>query len=212
MHLVLAIILSYLLGSVPFGLLVTSWVRRVDVREHGSGNTGVTNVLRTAGLWPALVVLTLDVGKAVLVVTLSRWLSSDSILEVAAAISVLVGHNWSVFVKFGGGKGIATGVGALFALSPIAGLVALLVGLPLIVMSRYVSLGSIFGAMSALVSVPALAALAPDVQMSVPSPIYLLYPAVCVPMIMFKHSDNIRRLIGGRERKLGEVVNQDAAQ
>ncbi len=207
MCLVLTIILSYLLGSVPFGLLVTSRVRRLDVREHGSGNTGMANVLRIAGLWPALVVLTLDLGKAVLVVTLSRWVSSDPILAVAAAISVLFGHNWSIFIKFGGGKGIATGAGALLALSPIAGLIALLVGLPLIAIFRYVSLGSIFGTLSALVSVPVLYAFAPDIPMSVPLPIYMLYPVICVPMVIFKHSDNIRRLIGGRERKLGEIVD-----
>ena len=88
MCLVLTIILSYLLGSVPFGLLVTSWVSRVDVREHGSGNTGMTNVLRTSGLWPALLVLTLDVGKAVLVVTLSRIITSDHVITVFAAMSV----------------------------------------------------------------------------------------------------------------------------
>ena len=207
MCLVLTIILSYLLGSVPFGLLVTSWVSRVDVREHGSGNTGMTNVLRTSGLWPALLVLTLDVGKAVLVVTLSRILTSDDVIPVFAATSVLVGHNWSIFIKFGGGKGIATGLGALLALSPIAGLIAILTGIPIIAMTRYVSLGTILGSLSALISMPALYILAPNIQMSISSPIYIMYPVVCLPMIIFKHSENIRRLIGGRERKLGDVVD-----
>ena len=207
MCLVLTIILSYLLGSVPFGLLVTSWVSRVDVREHGSGNTGMTNVLRTSGLWPALLVLTLDVGKAVLVVTLSRILTSDDVIPVFAAMSVLVGHNWSIFIKFGGGKGIATGLGALLALSPIAGLIAILTGIPIIAITRYVSLGTILGSLSALISMPALYIFAPNIQMSISSPIYILYPVVCLPMIIFKHSENIRRLIGGRERKLGDVVD-----
>ena len=95
--------LCYLLGAVPFGLLVARLSRGIDVRDYGSGNTGVTNVLRTAGRWPALAVLALDAGKGVLPVLLARAIQPSPSLEVAVALSALVGHNWSVFLRFRGG-------------------------------------------------------------------------------------------------------------
>ncbi|MBI2856563.1 MAG: glycerol-3-phosphate 1-O-acyltransferase PlsY [Chloroflexi bacterium] len=202
----LVIPLSYLLGAIPFGLLVARLVKRIDVRRYGSGNTGTTNVLRTTGLKPALAVLLLDAGKGVLAVMLAKVVSPSPGLEVAAAIAVLVGHNWSVFIHFQGGKGTATGMGALCTLSPLAGLIVLVVGLPFIAIFRYISLGSIVGAVAALVSVVLLASLAPSVSLGAPSYIYIAYPAVGAPMLLFKHRGNIARLLRGQERKLGESV------
>ncbi len=130
----------YLLGAVPFGLLIARLVRRIDVRQYGSGNTGASNVLRAAGVWPALAVLVLDTGKGVLAVVLAKIIDPSPSLEVAAALSVLVGHNWSIFLRFRGGKGSATGIGSFCAMSPLAGLIMLAVGLPFIALFRDVSL------------------------------------------------------------------------
>ena len=174
--------LCYLLGSVPFGLLVARFARGIDVRSYGSGNTGMTNVLRTAGIAPGLLVLALDLGKGIAPVLLVRAIEPSPALEVTAALAALVGHNWSVFIRFHGGKGTATGLGTVFAISPAAGLIVMLVSLPPLVVSRYVSLGSIMGATSALASIAGLAYLAPDLVLGVSSPTYILYTAVGTPV------------------------------
>ena len=196
----------YLLGAVPFGLLIARLVRRIDVREYGSGNTGASNVLRAAGVWPALAVLVLDTGKGVLAVVLAKVIDPSPSLEVAAALSVLIGHNWSVFLRFRGGKGSATGIGSFCAMSPLAGLIMLAVGLPFIALFRYVSLGAIIGAVTAVVSTLLLAIFAPSLPLGVPSLTYLLYPSIGAPLILLKHRENIVRLTKGQERKLGETV------
>ena len=202
----LLIPLCYLTGAVPFGLLVARLTHGVDVREHGSGNTGMTNVLRTAGYGPAAAVLVLDAGKGVLAVLLARLIWDSPYLEVAAGLSVLVGHIWSVFLRFHGGKGIATGVGALCALSPLAGMIALGVSLPIMLVSKYVSLGSIVGTVTAVPAMVALATLAPSLPLGVPSPVLLLYPSIGAPLVVFKHRENISRLLKGQEHKLGRPV------
>ena len=203
----LLVFICYLLGAVPFGLLVARLVRRIDVRQYGSGNTGASNVLRTTGVWPALVVLVLDAGKGVMAVILANIIDPSPSLEVAAALSVLVGHNWSVFLGFQGGKGVATGIGAFCTLSPLAGLIVLSVGLPFIALFRYVSLGAIIGAVTAVLSMLLLAILAPSLPLGVPSLIYLLYPSIAAPIILFRHRGNIIRLLKGQEPKLGESAN-----
>ena len=202
----LIIPLCYLMGAIPFGLLVARLVRHVDVREYGSGNTGASNVLRAAGMWPALAVLVLDTGKGVLAVVLAKIIDPSPSLEVAAALSVLVGHTWSIFLRFRGGKGSATGIGSFCALSPLAGLIMMTVGLPFIALFRYVSLGAIIGAVTAVVSMLLLAILAPSLPLGVSSLTYVLYPGIGAPIVLFKHRENIVRLIKGQERKLGEAA------
>jgi len=197
----------YLLGAVPFGLLIARLVRRIDVREYGSGNTGASNVLRTAGVWPALAVLILDMGKGVLAVILPRIIDPSPSLEVATSISVLVGHNWSIFLRFHGGKGSATGIGSFCAMSPLAGMTMMAVGLPFLAVFRYVSLASIIGAVTAVVSMLLLAIHAQSHPLGVPSLTYLIYPSIGAPMILLKHRGNILRLLKGQESRLGESVN-----
>lgn len=202
---------SYLLGAVPFGLLVGRWTRQIDVREFGSGNTGVTNLLRAAGLGPALAALALDAGKGILVVALARVIDPSPPLEVAVALAVLAGHNWSIFMRFKGGKGTATGVGALCALSPLVGVAVLSLCLPIIAVSKYVSLGAIIGAVIALAFMALIATLAPTLPMGVSSLTYLLYPAIGAPMVLFKHRGNMGRLLKRQERKLGESEAKGAS-
>ena len=196
----------YLLGSVPFGLLVARFAKGVDVRSYGSGNTGMTNVLRTTGVAPGLAVLGLDLGKGIGAVLLARAVEPSASLEVAAALAALAGHNWSVFLWFKGGKGTATGLGTVLAISPAAALIVAALSLPPLVVSRYVSLGSIMGATSALGSIAALAFLAPTLPLGVSSPTYILYPAIGTPIVLFKHRENIRRILKGQERRIGQKV------
>ena len=203
---ILPVLISYLLGALPFGLLMARLVGGIDVRRYGSGSTGMTNVLRTIGVGPALVVFALDAGKGVAAVFLARALDAGLAVEAASALAALVGHNWSVFIRFHGGKGVATGVFALCALSPLAGLIVMVVGFPIIAISRYVSLGSVIGAVTAAIATPALAMAAPSIPFSVPSYTYALYTSIAVPLILLKHRTNIARLLKGQERKLGESV------
>lgn len=193
------IILSYLLGAVPFGLVVGRLFGGVDVRQYGSGNMGATNVLRTAGRRAGILVLMLDLGKGAGAVALAWWLVPHSnIAEVAAALAAMVGHNWSVYIRFRGGRGVATGLGGLLMLSWQVALISLAVFLVVVALSRYVSLGSILGACSSLI------VMIPFVLVRWEPWEYLIYGLVVAPLITLQHRDNIGRLVAGKERRLGE--------
>ncbi len=190
---------SYLLGAVPWGLLVGKALKRVDVREYGSGRIGMSNVLRTVGVRGAILVVAGDVGKGVLPVVVARLLTRDApYLEAAVALAVLVGHNWSVFIRFHGGRGILTGAGTLIPLVPWAVVAAAIVGPTVIALTRYVSLGSLVAMASAVGVAIVLASLG---QIPVP---YLIYTVIGGGMILFQHRDNVVSLVLGTERRLGQ--------
>ena len=200
---------GYLLGALPFGLILGKLFGGVDVREYGSGKTGMTNVLRTAGIPAALLSLALDMGKAVLAVLLARIFFDSPGVEAAAALAALVGHNWPVFVGFRGGRGTAPGWGALIILSPLAGLVATLIGLSAVALSRYVSLGSILGTLSGIITLIALAVLGIVVEGAsdffwFAYAEYIWFAVIGAALVIGLHKDNIQRLINGTERKLGQ--------
>jgi len=204
------VILGYLLGSIPFGLLISRRSAKVDVRQHGSGKTGATNVLRTAGRKAAALVATLDVSKGVLAVIFAGLIVRGDYLvvggfglgmlvaQVLAALAAVLGHNFPVFLKFKGGRGVATFFGGLIALCPVAALFGgemLLIGAGL---TRYASIGSIVGAVgtySVLVPLTILSGFPIE---------YLIYALVGTIIIIVMHRDNIVRLIQGKERKLGK--------
>lgn len=193
------IAIGYLVGSVPFGLIAGKLLKQVDVRDYGSGKTGMTNVLRTVGPKAAAAVLILDMGKAVATIAVARYLFDVSTgVEASVALAALIGHNWPVFVGFRGGRGTATGWGGLFILSPIAGLIATVIGLPAVALTRYVSLGSLIGATigGVALAIMALARVEPIE--------YVLYGVVGSIIVVFRHKDNIGRLIRGEERKIGQ--------
>ena len=183
---------------MPFGVIAGRVVGGVDVRQYGSGSTGTTNVLRTVGRRAAVAVLLLDMGKSVVAVLLAQLLTDSAGVEVATALAAIAGHIWPVFAGFRGGKGISVGWSALFVLSPISGLVATLVGVPVIAVSRYVSLGSIMGAISGCIALFVLA-VATDT-----STVYAWYAVIGGSSVLVLHRENISRLIKGEERKIGQ--------
>ena len=197
----LSIAFGYLLGSIPFGVMAGWLVKRVDVRDYGSGSSGMTNVLRTIGRPAAALVLLLDMGKAVLAVALARGLSDAPGVDAAAALAALVGHALPLFIGFRGGKGTAAGWGGLLILSPLSGLVATVVGLAAIGMSRYMSLGSILATAAGTITLAVLALTGSE------PPVYIWFSVIGGPIVVIRHKDNIRRLFAGEERKLGQPVD-----
>ena len=194
---------GYLIGAVPFGYLAGKLFANVDIREYGSGSIGMTNVLRTAGARAAAGVLLLDVGKSVLAVVIARLAFDSRGAEAAAALAVLFGHSWPVFIGFRGGRSTASGWGGLLILSPVAGLIATLIGLSLIALTRYMSVGSIFAA-----SLGSLALVVLALTGIVETPlVYSWYGIVGGTLIVLRHKENILRLLNGTERKIGQPVD-----
>ena len=189
--------ISYLLGSVPWGYMLLRLRMGVDIRQYGSGRTGMSNVLRTGGGKVAALVLLLDVSKGVLSVFLARTVIGASEAEVAAALLSLIGHNWPVFLGFKGGRGIATGAGALTMLAPISAAVGMIGFISATVTSRYVSLGSITGVIAA-----SLALLTLDI-LGETSTFYTIYGFLGGAIIIWQHRDNIQRIRDGNERRIG---------
>ncbi|RED60470.1 glycerol-3-phosphate 1-O-acyltransferase PlsY [Cohnella lupini] len=191
---IISIVVSYLLGSISFSILFARWLRKIDIRDHGSGNAGATNTLRVLGKGPAIAVFLLDIAKGSVAVLIGLWLRDGGHwVPVVCGLAAIAGHNWPVFFRFKGGKGIATTVGALviWAFFPtlIAGVIAILV----IVFTRYVSLGSMIFA----VLLPILFYLF-DLEAA------YVWGAIAVAILAIaRHRKNIVKLVNGTENKLG---------
>ncbi|NJL00691.1 MAG: glycerol-3-phosphate 1-O-acyltransferase PlsY [Spirulinaceae cyanobacterium RM2_2_10] len=201
---------AYLCGSLPTGYLVARQLKGIDIREHGSGSTGATNVLRTVGKSAALVVLLVDIVKGALPIYLVR-LTSMSVPELlpaasydwlvaVAALMAAIGHSRSVWLGFKGGKSVATSLGILLAMMPWAALGTLLVFSVVLAISRIVSLSSISGAIA--VSVFAIAC-------GYPLP-YCLFALVAGSYVITRHRSNIQRLLAGTEPALGKKLQSNA--
>lgn len=212
LRLIAAAVAGYLLGSIPSGVLVGRIFGHVDPRDSGSGKTGATNVLRALGPGPAVLVMAMDIGKGAAAVLLARYLMMPlgpgvtpdlrGWAEAAAGFAALLGHNFSIFIRFTGGRGVATGGGACLAMNPLAvafGVVAMV--LP-IAATRYVSLGSISSASVTALSDIVLTATGHDI---VPHAVFM---AAGATLIIYSHRDNIQRLMAGTERKLGSKAAQ----
>ena len=190
-----AVGLAYLVGAIPVGYLVARAFGIGDIRRHGSGSIGATNVLRTAGPWPAVLTLVGDVAKGAGAVALGAMVAaSDERAAAASAVAAVVGNCWSIFLGFRGGKGGATGLGAFLALVPWAVLPAALVWLVVVATFRYVSLASVTSA--ACVPLGALALGYPR-----PSVVACVFGAA---IVVARHRDNLARLTAGTERRLGQ--------
>jgi glycerol-3-phosphate acyltransferase PlsY len=189
---------AYLLGSIPFGYLIVKMGSGSDVRGAGSGNIGATNVTRVAGKAAGLATLLLDIGKGYFAVWLAmRWSHGNIRWMMAAGVAVVLGHTFSCWLRFRGGKGVATGLGVFLAIAWQAVLATLLVWLVVVAFWRYVSLGSVVAA----AALPILVYLfyAPGHA----PPLAVSFGSVAVAMIViFKHRGNIARLIAGTESRL----------
>jgi acyl phosphate:glycerol-3-phosphate acyltransferase len=214
---ILVSIIGYLLGSVPFGLIVSKMKSDVDIRNYGSGRTGGTNVLRTLGRKAFVMVAVGDVLKAALAVTLASLVIGDGYIAVGsyhmgakAAQSIagtfaIIGHIFPVFAKFKGGRGVATFIGGLAAISPVSALFGgeiLIIGAGL---SGFASLGSILGVVGAYALMIPL-----TIIYGVPLE-YLAYVLVGTLIIVIAHRDNIKRLLTGKERKLNQKATPNSS-
>ena len=185
-----------LAGSLSWGYIVVNLTRGADVRDFGSGRTGVSNILRTTGGKAAALVFALDAGKGILSALLARAVIGQGEAEVAAGLFALCGHNWPVFLRFRGGRGIMPGVGGLAVMAPWVALAGAALFLVITLASRYLSLGSIVGTLTA-------AALSLTLTLATGHhPLYTLYIFVGGSIIIWQHRDNIRRIANGTERRL----------
>lgn len=187
---------AYLLGSIPFGLVVGKIVTGKDIREQGSGNTGATNAYRLMGLGFGILVALLDIGKGVAAVKIAQMVlgqSSSELIILLAGVMAIVGHNLSLFLKFDGGRGVATSVGVLGSLALVEVLIVAIVWAGIIALTRYVSLGSIIGA-----------ALLPILMFVFDKPNFIvIFGALISAFVIYSHKDNIQRLLKGEENKIG---------
>lgn len=199
----LLVLAAYLLGSIPFGYLIVRATGGGDVRETGSGGTGATNVTRRAGRWAGILTLVLDALKGGAAVTLARWLLTDDFgfnwWVAAAALAVILGHMFPVWLRFRGGKGVATGLGVFLSLSPLAVAVAVTLFVVVVRATRYVSLGSIVAAAAMPLCIWLLGSR--DVAGANPAPL-LTTAAAAGALIILMHRANIGRLWRGTESKL----------
>ncbi|MDQ7787882.1 MAG: glycerol-3-phosphate 1-O-acyltransferase PlsY [Thermodesulfovibrionales bacterium] len=187
---------AFLLGSIPFGIIIAK-IKGVDLKKVGSGNIGATNVLRSLGKWPAAITLCGDILKGTLAVALARYFEAGPVWEGFIGISAILGHNFSVFLGFRGGKGVATSLGVLMIYSPLAAFLTLIIWLAVVVLTKYSSLG-------ALISFALL-----------PLNVFLfdtgykgklLITLLIAVIIFLRHRENLKRLLQGTERKIGQRI------
>jgi acyl phosphate:glycerol-3-phosphate acyltransferase len=189
-------LIAYLAGSIPVGVIVARLVGGPDLRSIGSGRTGGTNAIRALGRkWAAVVVLG-DLLKGALPVLLARYVTGDPLVEVLCGISAVAGAIWSVFVGFRSGRGVGTGVGTMLVIQPIAVLLSAPVFVVVILLTRYVSLGSLLGSAAMFPAMLLVLMVVPDTPLP-----YVIYSAVGTALIWLAHADNIERLLKGEERK-----------
>jgi glycerol-3-phosphate acyltransferase PlsY len=191
---VILLVIAFVLGSIPFGI-ITAKVKGVDLKKVGSGNIGATNVLRSLGKWPAIVTLLGDILKGTLAVAIGKFSGVEPLYEGLIGMSAILGHNYSMFLGFRGGKGVATSLGVLFIYMPHAAAITLVIWLAIVLATKYSSLGAIvsFGLLP-------LVALLIDYQ----DKTKVFISIVISFLLIFRHRANIRRLMNGTERKIGQ--------
>ena len=205
----LAALVGYLLGSIPTGIIVARVYRNVDLTAYGSGRTGATNVLRTLGKGAAAIAFAGDFAKGLLAVLAVRLViapGDNSWAELIAAVFAVLGHSYSIFIGFKGGRGVVTGFGATVVATPLAPILMLIafgIGAVMVALTRYVSLGSVVGATVAGLLMCWLAINTGD-------PAWAVWGVLISGFIVASHKDNIERLLARTERKLGERAERSA--
>nr|MBN2276319.1 glycerol-3-phosphate 1-O-acyltransferase PlsY [candidate division Zixibacteria bacterium] len=205
-----AIISGYLLGAIPFALIIARMFGIGDIRRVGSGNIGATNAWRAAGPAAGILVAVFDIGKGVLAVLLVSIYPDSSIpaeyLKLIAGMAAVVGHIFPIFLLFRGGKGVNTALGVMLTLLPIEALIALLVFILTVSLSRYISLGSILAAFAFFVAV----VIAWSLKLADIPILYVLIAALLMLLIIFSHRSNIKRLLNGTENRFAIHSGQSA--
>ncbi|MBC7187023.1 MAG: glycerol-3-phosphate 1-O-acyltransferase PlsY [Calditrichaeota bacterium] len=205
LKLLIVIVLSYLAGSVPTSIIASKLFRGIDIRDYGSGNAGATNVLRVLGWRIALLVMVVDVGKGFVAARFIAPLAFSAIpdhpalVQILAGTAAVVGHIYTVFAGFRGGKGVGTGAGVMLALYPLATLICAAVFFAVAFATRYVSLASL----TAVILLPALLILFRQVFHWPVDAYLLVFAALVAALIVFAHRSNIRRLMAGTENRFG---------
>ncbi|MFZ3064927.1 MAG: glycerol-3-phosphate 1-O-acyltransferase PlsY [Nitrospirota bacterium] len=193
------LMLSYLLGSIPFGLVFTRYYAGIDIRTKGSGNIGFTNVLRVVGKKAAFLTLAGDALKGFLPVVAAKLFFDDNNLAAAAGITAVIGHDFPVFLRFKGGKGVATSFGALFGLMPYAGFFTLVIWLTVFYLWKYSSLAAI----TSYLMLPFIIVFVDFTSTNIAF-------ALCITtLLLIKHIQNIKRLLNGTESKIGSNKRVD---
>ncbi|GAA0369638.1 glycerol-3-phosphate 1-O-acyltransferase PlsY [Bacillus horti] len=196
MAIFIACLVAYLLGSISFSFLIAKKIAGIDIRQHGSNNAGTTNTLRVLGKLPALLVLILDTLKGSVAVLIAMQLTDSLWVWMLAGFLAIIGHNWPVFFGFRGGKGVATTIGVVIALMFIPALYAGVIAIALIVIFRYVSLGSL-----------AFVTLLPISLLLLQRPMEFVVGSLAILLLSYwRHRTNIVRLFKGQENKLGKKV------
>jgi len=206
LSLILVILLSYIAGSIPTAILVSRAILKDDIRNHGSKNAGATNVFRVMGWKPALFVILVDIGKGLMaVLCITQLAESQSLLDpifvqILAGCFSVIGHVWTVFAGFRGGKGVATAFGVLISLAPIPSLITLAVWIILVLTTRIVSVGSLFAGLAfPLLLILQKKFFIPDL----PLPL-LVMGIVLFVLIVVTHRSNVKRLLRGEENQFGK--------
>ena len=185
-------LLGYVFGSIPCGLWLVQAFHGIDIRNYGSGNIGTTNVFRTVGQKTAAVVLVGDMLKGIMALYIISKFTADPTIVAITALGALLGHNYSLFLGFKGGKGVATGLGLFLYMLPWGAVAAFSVWAVIVLITRYVSLGSI---------VAAVVAAATGWYLQYPVP-YAVFGTLAGFFVIIRHKDNIKRLIEGTESKI----------
>lgn len=193
----LVIVIGYLFGNFATSFILGKLIENKDIRNYGSGNAGATNALRVFGVKIAAVTFLIDALKGVAAVLIGKSILGDT-GALIAGISVVVGHNWPIFLKFKGGKGIASTIGVVLTVNFILAILCIVTGLIIIIKTKYVSLGSITAM-----------ALLPFIGLIVVRPFniqFFIFTLVLSIMAIYRHKSNIKRLINGNENKIGQKV------
>jgi len=185
-------VVGYLIGSLNFSIIIGKIFYKIDVREHGSKNAGATNTLRTLGKLPAIIVLILDSTKGILAFLITHAITKDNLTSYIAGTSASAGHSFPVFFGFRGGKGVITSIGTIFCINPILAAIILVAAVSVIAISKYVSLGAVFGAVLAVILF--------SIFDNTPEKLILII--IIAVLVIYRHRTNIGRLLKGTESKI----------